>query len=315
MSTPWAEVTCTVPTAMVDDLAAFLVELSGCGVSIENLTVDTFSVETIEETPTKAVKAYLANNALLEANLARITAWLHDNGHRYAGFVSQQPAVVLLQEEDWANGWKQHFHPTRVGKRLVIKPTWEDYTALPDDILIELDPGLAFGTGTHPTTRMCLEALEGIVFRDPPFDVSSRFLPTTILDVGTGSGILAIAGAKFGIREIVAIDIDPRAVEVTHGNLELNRIAEPVTINVSTTPIEAVAGTYHIVLANILAEELVRLADHLISRVAPNGFLILSGILTEREEFVRNGFAPYPLTLAAALRESEWSCLCYQSRP
>jgi ribosomal protein L11 methyltransferase len=197
----------------------------------------------------------------------------------------------------------------------VIKPTWEGYAPVPGDIVVELDPGLAFGTGTHATTRMCLDALEGIAFRDPPFDATGHPEPRTVLDVGTGSGILAIAAAKFGARQIVAIDIDPRAAEVTTDNLALNGIGEPVAVHVSTTPLDAVPGTYDVVLANILAEELVRLAASLISRVAPGGFLVLSGILMEREEFVRNGFAPYPLTLAAVRHETEWSCLCYQLQP
>jgi ribosomal protein L11 methyltransferase len=312
MSTPWAEAACTVPTATADELADFLVELTGCGVSVENLNVDTFSVETIEETPTKTIKAYLPNDASLEENLARIAAWLHDHGRGCPGFVFQPPTVTFIQEEDWANDWKQHFHPTRIGRRLVIKPTWESYAPQAGDIVIELDPGLAFGTGTHGTTRMCLEVLEGIVFRDPPYETVDGPLPATVLDVGTGSGILAIAAARFGVERIVAVDIDQRAVEVASENLSLNGIAG---VEVSTTPVEAIPGRFEIVLANILAEELVRLGQHLVARVAPGGFLVLSGILTEREEFVRNGFAPFPLDLAEVRREAEWSCLCYRLRP
>ena len=312
MSTPWAEAACTVPTALADELADFLVELTGCGVSIENLNVDTFSVETIEETPIKTVKAYLPNDPSLEENLARITAWLHDHGRGCPGFVFQQPVVTFIQEEDWANGWKQHFHPTRIGRRLVIKPTWESYDSLAEDIVIELDPGLAFGTGTHGTTRMCLEVLEGIVFRDTPYGAVEGPPAATVLDVGTGSGILAIAAARFGVGRIVAVDIDPRAVEVANENLALNGITG---VEVSTTPLEAIPGRFDIVLANILAEELVRLGHHLVAKVAPGGFLVLSGILTEREEFVRDGFAPFPLDLAEVRREAEWSCLSYRLRP
>ena len=309
MTASWAEVACTVPTAMADELADFLVELSGNGVSVENRAVDTFSLDTIEETATKTVKAYLANDGALTDKLAAIDRYLGENGPRHAGFVPLAPQVTVIGEEDWANGWKQHFHPSRIGRRVVIKPTWEKFTPREGDIVIELDPGLAFGTGTHATTRMCLDVMEGIFFRDPPFDATVHPHPQAVLDVGTGSGILSIAAAKFGAPRVIAIDIDERAVTVAQENLALNRESG---VEVSTTPLARVAGSYEIVLANILAEELVRLADQLVARVAAGGFLILSGILTEREEFVRAGFAPFPLVLVATRREEEWSCLCYQ---
>ncbi|HEY6839537.1 MAG TPA: 50S ribosomal protein L11 methyltransferase, partial [Geobacteraceae bacterium] len=219
---------------------------------------------------------------------------------------------TVIGEEDWANGWKQNFHPSRIGRRVVIKPTWEEFTPGTGDIVIELDPGLAFGTGTHATTRMCLDVMEAIFFCDPPFDATSHPRPVAVLDVGTGSGILSIGAAKFGAPRVVAIDIDERAVAVTEENLALNAVHG---VEASTTPLSRVTGSYGVVLANILAEELVRLADELVARVAPGGFLILSGILAEREEFVRAGFAPFPLELAAVRHEEEWSCLCYQVRP
>ncbi len=312
MTASWAEVACTVPTDMADDLADFLVELSGNGVSVENRAVDTFSLDTIEETDTKTVKAYLVNDTSLPEKLAAIGRYLGENGPRYDGYVPLAPEVTVIGEEDWANGWKQHFHPSRIGRRVVIKPTWEEFAPQAGDIVIELDPGLAFGTGTHATTRMCLDVMEGIFFRDPPFDATRHPHPVAVLDVGTGSGILSIAAAKFGAPRVVAIDIDERAVAVAEENLALNGVRG---VEASTTPLARVTGSYGVVLANILAEELVRLAQELVARIAPGGFLILSGILTEREEFVRTGFAPLPLELTAIRHEEEWSCLCYQVRP
>jgi ribosomal protein L11 methyltransferase len=298
---------------MVDELAAFLVELSGNGVCIENLAVDTFSLDTIEEKPTKTVKAYLQDDADTEANVARIAAYLHDHAHLYPGFVPRLPLVCPVRQEDWANGWKQHFRPSRIGRRIVIKPTWEPFAVADGDILIELDPGLAFGTGTHPTTRMCLEIMEGIFFRDQPFDTTAHPTPAAVLDVGTGSGILSIGAAKCGAGHVAAIDIDERAVSVAAENLALNRVAD--VARVSTAPLHRVEGSFQIVLANILAEELVRLGGDLVARVDTGCFLVLSGILTEREEFVRRGFAPFPLKLVAVRREEEWSCLCYRLEP
>jgi ribosomal protein L11 methyltransferase len=310
MSVLWAEVSCEVLADMVDRLAEFLVELSGNGVTIENLSVDTFSVENLEDTPVKSVKAYFPAEPALEEKVAQIAAFLTDLGPSFAGFVFHEPGVTFIREEDWANSWKEHFKPSRIGTRLVIKPTWEKFAAQADDIIIELDPGMAFGTGTHPTTRLCLESMERIFSQSPPFGAGERINPADVLDVGTGSGVLAIAAAKLGASRVVALDIDPEAVAVARRNLDQNRIGTSVLV--SNEPLAGISGMYGIVLANILAEELVRLGSELYHRVRPHGFLILSGILAEKEELVRKGFAPFALALLEVTREAEWSCLAYR---
>ena len=306
----WAEVSCDVPAAAVDCLAEFLVEISGGGVSIENLSVDTFSAETIEDSPVKSVKAYLPDDGELNGKIAEITGFLASIAPTYPGFIPEPPSVNFLREEDWANNWKVHFKPSRIGSRLVIKPTWEEYTPSTGDIVIELDPGMAFGTGTHGTTQLCLEALERIFFRELPYDVAPLPEHRDIFDVGTGSGVLAIAAAKMGARMVYGIDIDPVAVEVANENLILNHVEN--TGRISTEPLEGVKGTFDIVVANILAEELVRLRTELLARLGIGGILILSGILTEKEELVLNGFAIPQLKLLEITRSSEWSCLSYR---
>lgn len=309
-NTIWAEVSCEVPATMVDSLSEFLVELSGGGVSIENLSVDTFSIETVEDSPTKNVKAYFPSDPELAGKVAQIAAYLDKVAPSFPDFVFREPQVSYLREEDWANNWKEHFKPSRIGRRLMIKPTWEEYPALDEEIIIELDPGMAFGTGTHPTTRLCLESMERIFFRDPPFDSGGQSMPADVLDVGTGSGVLAIAAAKLGAGRVTGIDIDPGAVEVANRNLAQNHVSQSALV--TSEPLEKVAGSYDIVLANILAEELVRLAAELVGKLRGGGLLILSGILTEKEELVVAGFSPYPLTLMEITREAEWSCLTYR---
>jgi ribosomal protein L11 methyltransferase len=308
----WAEVSCEVPVAMVDRLAEFLVELTGGGVSIENLTVDTFSLETVEDSPVKSVKAYIPADRDLAGRVAEIAAFLASVGPSFPGFVLHEPHVSYLREEDWANNWKVHFKPSHIGTRLVIKPTWEEYEARDGEIIIELDPGMAFGTGTHPTTRLCLESLERIFFRAPPFDNGEQIAPAEILDVGTGSGVLAIAAVKLGASRVIGIDIDPGAVEVANRNLAQNRV--DTEAHITSDSLQDVAGSYDIVVANILAEELVRLGADLVSKLRSRGLLILSGILTEKEDLVSEGFSPYPLTLMETTREAEWSCLTYRRK-
>jgi ribosomal protein L11 methyltransferase len=310
MNRLWAEVSCEIPSAMVDRLSEFLVELSGSGVTIENLSVDTFSLDNLADSPAKTVTAYFPAAPDLDGYVKQIAAFLVDIGPDFPGFLFHEPGVSFIREEDWANNWKEHFKPSRIGTRLVIKPTWENYPAEADDIIIELDPGMAFGTGTHPTTRLCLEALERIFSGDLPFGAGDKTSPAEVLDVGTGSGVLSIAAAKLGARRVVALDIDPEAVAVAEQNLALNRVADSVRVGVD--PLAEVPGVYDIVLANILAEELVRLGTELFDRVETNGYLILSGILTEKEQLVCEGFAPFSLALVEITREAEWSCIIYR---
>jgi ribosomal protein L11 methyltransferase len=303
MQTDWAEIACEVPAQMVDTMADFLVELTGNGVGIENLHLDTFSLDSLEDTPTKTVKGYLPLDDSLEELRSKVEQFLAEQGPAFDGFVYTPPVVSVVRNEDWANNWKVHFKPVRIGKRLVIKPTWEEYQPLPGDLIIQIDPGMAFGTGAHPTTRMCLESLERICFGRP-----DGKLPEAVLDVGTGSGVLSIAAALLGATRITAVDIDPEAVRVTRENLELNGVAHLVTA--STTDLGALTEQYGIVVANILAEELVRLSAQLVARIAPGGWLILSGILSEKAAFVSAAFSG--LTPVESPSEAEWSCLTFQ---
>ncbi|BDV41260.1 ribosomal protein L11 methyltransferase [Geotalea uraniireducens] len=304
MDKTWAEVTCETPAPLVDLLADFLVELSGNGVSIDNQNLDTFSLDGIAESPTTTVRAYFAVDDQLDENVAAVQRFLNDHRHLAGEFELPPPMVAIIKEEDWATGWRQHFSPSRIGRHFVIKPTWEPFSPLADDLVIELDPGMAFGTGTHPTTKLCLEALESIF-------LSQRTAGETpaVLDVGTGSGILAIAAAKLGAAPVIGTDIDPDAIAVARENCTLN----DVTVALSTTPLQEIAEHFTVVLANILAEDLVRMATELAAKVAPGGFLVLSGILLERERFVMDGFSTTGLSLRATTREGEWSCLIYQA--
>jgi ribosomal protein L11 methyltransferase len=301
----WAQVSCIVPDGMVDAISDFLIELSSAGVGIENLVLDTFSLDTVEESPFKTVTAYFPVDGDLATRLAEISAYLHEHGPSFPGFHYQEPSLVTITEEDWSNNWKEHFKPVRVGNRLVIKPTWEDFPAVAEDIVLELDPGMAFGTGTHPTTRLCLVALEQIATL-----LAESGTVWRALDVGTGSGILSMAAAKLGAVTVTAIDIDPEAVRVAGENCALNGVADRVAV--SDRPLSEIFDRFGLVLANILAEDLVRMAAALTACLDQNGFLVLSGILIEKEPLVIEGFAARGLVLHDVAREDEWSCLVFR---
>lgn len=286
-------------------MAEYLIEISGNGVGVDNLVLDTFSLDTIEEKSFKTLTAYFPADDLLEGKIRDIETYLAENGPSFRGFVYHKPSITFITEEDWSSSWKEHFKPLRIGMRLVVKPTWEDFSAAEGDVVLELDPGMAFGTGTHPTTMLCLSVLESLFSAD-----DDAMKPREILDVGTGSGILSIASAKLGASRVIAVDIDPEAVRIANENCALNGVSSAVSV--SDTPLEKIPGEFDVILANILAEDLVRMAPELTLRLKPGASLVLSGILTEKEDLVTDGFAGRNLELTEVARENEWSCLVYR---
>ncbi|MGQ9598129.1 MAG: 50S ribosomal protein L11 methyltransferase [Anaerolineae bacterium] len=224
-----------------------------------------------------------------------------------------EPVVRVLAEEDWAQAWRKHYSLLRVGQRTVIVPAWEVYTPAPHEVVIWLEPGMAFGTGLHPTTRLCLQALERTVSPG-----------CTVLDVGTGSGVLAIAAAKQGARSVLALDADPTAVAVAEENVAQNQVAEVVRVLHGTLPggtdvnwIWTVdhppelleSGQFDLVVINILASAIIHMAPALAARLAPGGWLIAAGLVeSQMPEVVRN-LAMQGLQVIEHLREQDWVAL------
>ncbi|BCS55357.1 50S ribosomal protein L11 methyltransferase [Geobacter sp. SVR] len=304
MSDSWIEITCEISAELADILADYLAELSGTGVCTENLNVDAFSHSEIVHAPTVAVKAYFSANDDIEARMREIGSFLDHLAVQHPGLAITPPSRSTVRSEDWSTSWKANFKPLRVGRRLLVVPTWEDIHPRPDDIVLRLDPGMAFGTGGHETTKLCLEILEETM------DTMPTLLSPSVLDLGTGSGILAMAAVKLGAGRVCAVDIDPLAIDVARENLTLNQLSDQVEC--STTPLEALDGAFDVILANILAEELVRLAPHLTEHLAPGGRLVLSGILAEKEMLVRSGFAQQPVEYSETRRQGEWVALVYR---
>lgn len=208
------------------------------------------------------------------------------------------------EEEDWANSWKEHYRPLRAGRRTIIAPPWHGYSAESDnDIVVILDPGMAFGTGTHPSSRLCLMALEQQL---KPGD--------TVFDVGTGSGILAIAAAKLGASQIDAVDIEPVAVRSAAENAERNGVAKQVRTSLGTAdPDGQFQGPYDVVVANIISRILVELSRGLTKAVGPGGTLILSGVIESREPLVREAFEPRGFQLIHREQIDDWVGLTYRA--
>ncbi len=223
----------------------------------------------------------------------------------------------IIHDADWAEAWKAHFPVLRVGRRIVVRPTWRRHRRRPDDAVIALDPGMAFGTGLHPTTRLCLAALEAVAERgrgaDPDgmpgrHDGARGTLDgARVLDVGCGSGILAIAALRLGAASVVGVDTDPIAVESTLANARLNRVLRRVTARLGSLP--SGEPPFDVVLANLIASVLVALAPELARELRPHGVLVASGIFIDRESDVRAAFAAAGLVVDARTSEGEWVAL------
>ena len=249
-----------------------------------------------------------------------VKGWFEQNEHthdvlanirqQFAALVQEDIGISLgtlimdiqnVADEDWSEVWKKYYKPFRIGSHLVVKPTWESYATREDDLVVELDPGMAFGTGTHETTNMCMELLE------------THMQPgLRVMDVGTGSGILAIAAAKLGAPSILAVDIDPDAVKVARENVHHNRVEQQVRV-VQGDLVKSEAMPCELAVANIVADAICMLAAPLTRHLVPGGLLICSGIIREREQDVQDALASAGYTPVQRLTKGEWVALCVKN--
>lgn len=240
------------------------------------------------------VRAYLPTDDQLKANKRGIEKSLW-----HLGQIQPVPAPTFrpIAEADWAEEWKKQLKVLHVGQRTIIQPSWLDYTPTPEEIVIRLDPGMAFGTGLHPTTQMCLAALEELVHPQ-----------ARVLDMGTGSGILAIAAAKLGAEQVLAVDNDPVAVKTARGNVATNGVQE--TVNLVRGSLADVTERYDLIVVNILAKVIVEMTQQgLANRLRPGGTLIAAGVITDQKPQVVTALKQAGLALAGQWQTDDWVCL------
>lgn len=272
-------------------LAAAFNEYAYGGAVIEQ-TVTPEPGEMIDPARPFTVRAFLLPDDSLETKRSALeTAVWHLGQLRPLGEFTWRE----LEEADWAEAWKKFYTVLHVGSRTVIKPSWLDYTSQPGEIVVELDPGMAFGTGLHPTTRLCLAALEK--YAKPG---------ARVMDIGTGSGILAIAAARLGAAAVDARDVDPIAVQTARKNVEINGVQQLVKVRAGSVASEDKAGNADLIVSNILAETIAELAPSFAHHLAGEGVLIASGILADKRDIVTNALSAFDMSLLDTAQEEDW---------
>lgn len=305
----WTEITIKTTTEAVEAITNILYEQNVGGVSIEDPTdfkfqkKNDFDWDLVEEEIFNSgydgviIKTYITEERDVSEDIKTIKEKI--DGLKEFGIDVGEASVEISQvdEEDWANEWKNYYKPTKIGQSVVVKPTWEEYEASEDDLIIELDPGMAFGTGTHETTSMCIEQLEKYVKQD-----------SKVFDIGCGSGILAIAAAKLGANDVVAVDLDEVAVKVSKENIELNNVENQVkALHGNLT--EVITDKADIVVANIIADIIKILAKDVKTFMKEDAIFISSGIIHAKVDEVKEALAENGLEVVEIQSLGEWNAI------
>ena len=299
----WNDVTVRVPTERLDDAAGITQMAVPYGIYIEDYSdlltegakiahIDLFDEELLLKDRTHAlIHLYISpTESPLEAISFLKERFLSEE-------IPFEISTSAVYEEDWATAWKKYYHPIKVGQRLVVCPSWESYDKAKDEVVLVLDPGMAFGTGTHETTRLCLQLLESYVTPE-----------TMLLDIGCGSGILSVAALLLGAKNAVGVDIDETAVRVAKENAELNGVSETSSFLCGDLT-EKVAGSFDVICANIVADVIIRLSPVISQFLKKDGVFIASGIIAERADEVATVLTSEGLNVTTRTEQGGWAAL------
>jgi ribosomal protein L11 methyltransferase len=241
------------------------------------------------------IKAYLPVNSFLGETVEEIKQAINNLLLYDIDIGKNKITISEVNEEEWATAWKKYYNPVKISEKFTIVPTWETYEPVSsDELIIELDPGMAFGTGTHPTTVMCIQALEKYV---KPGDA--------VIDVGTGSGILSIAAAMLGAKSVRALDLDPIAVDSAKLNVKLNKVQHIVTVSQNNL-LDHIEEQANVIVANILAEIILRFVDDAYRLLENNGYFITSGIIQAKKQEVKEGLIKAGFVIEETLVMEDW---------
>ncbi|MFQ5850966.1 MAG: 50S ribosomal protein L11 methyltransferase [Candidatus Binatia bacterium] len=286
VTSSWLQLSVRAAPAALDIIGNFLIERGSPGVVLKG----------------SEVRAFFPSSGMASTLKRDVQQFLRGISEIFPEVTGQPLRWTVLEDKNWNDSWRRFFSPQKVAKGFLVTPPWLSTPRSAGRKVITIEPGMAFGTGTHPTTRCCLELLEEVTAWQTREKIAA-------LDVGTGSGILAIALAKMGVREILALDNDPIALKVAQANIRRNRVRGAVTL--SNTGLKRVKGPFTIVVANLTAETIIDLAPALRKQVSRGGYLILSGILNQRIPEVVRVFVTKPFALVRQKDSKGWTTLLF----
>ena len=291
----WQKIIVHSPVPISESIASFIADLTGGGVEIAD---DRDSADHVY------ILGYLeTDDPTLSDKLAAVRSYLIDIHRQLPQYPQASLELDEIENQDWHRKWKESFKPFRLSANIIVKPSWEEYSPSPDEKVIEIDPGMAFGTGLHASTRLATELMESHLNSNPS-------VPQNVLDVGTGTGILAIGAALLGCKKIAAIDNDPEAITAAVDNITANQLAD--IIEASTTDLAELTGPYEMILANIIHNTLVEMAPTLANLLTSGGILIMAGILTGAQaEKIVKVYNDAGLTNIESRSSGEWSALSF----
>jgi len=301
----WLKIEIVAPAELMDALGNFLTETGAQGVFQETLepqSPDDFPASQIGET----IKAYFPQDARSEKRIAAVQKYLGSLSEIFSDLTAPALKTEIISDPDWAEQWKKYFKPIRVSNNIIVKPTWERYAPSSRDIVIEIDPGMAFGTGQHASTRMCIEALEDIIMKDRSVQ------NWKVIDVGCGTGILGITAAKLGAKDVICLDIDKKATEIAGENAAINHIDDRLhTIN---KDVKTINEPRNLIIANLTSNLLLKLRQHLTKLLLPEGYMIISGIIEQDAKDIEENFSVAPLIQNRVIKEKEWVCYIFKKK-
>lgn len=240
-----------------------------------------------------------SNNIIIKLYLSECEFDKYDIERLKKDFLTISGDIILktgesIEDTDWSKEWKKYYKPFKIGNNIVIKPSWEDYIPQDDEVIIEIDPGMAFGTGTHETTSLCVEAIQEL-------DLENKI----VADIGCGSGILSITAAKLGAKSVTAIDIDPLSVDATNTNSKLNNTEDTISVFEGDL-LDNASSKFDIIFANILPDVIVKLIPDVVKFIEDNGRFLTSGIIKEKKEYVIENLEKHNFQVEEILEKGEW---------
>ena len=313
MEGTWIEVRVITKSEALEPISGIFYGLDCKGVAIEDpndilereqgpLTWDFADINVLEHKGEVAVvKAYFSEEDNIEEILKYVEEKIEELKSLGLDLGLAKVESEKMFEEDWANNWKKYYKPTKVSESIVVKPIWEEYEPKENELVLELDPGMAFGTGTHETTRMCIQSLEKYVEEN-----------STVFDVGCGSGILAIAAAKLGSKKAVGVDLDPVAVESAKENVGYNKL-DNIEILYGNL-VDVIEGKADIVVANIIAEVICILTEDVKRVLKSDGYFITSGIIHDRVDMVTKKLEETGFEVVEINKDGEWNCIVAKAK-